>query len=128
MIDKVTQLGYFEVDAPAVAANGAGSGVLNLIATQAQGLIAFVRDTVPNTASGGTLITVVQTSSDNSNWTNVANATFPTVTNAANSGGIQAVFVDSAILSQYNRTFDAITGTAPNFIDSVVAVYPQKNA
>lgn len=125
MIDRVSNLGYAEVDSAAVATAGAGSGVLNLITTQAQGTIAFVQDVVPNTAAGGTLITYIQTGSDNTNWTNVA--TFPTVTNVANSGGVQTVFVDSALLGTFNRSFCALTGSSPNFLNSVVAVFPQKN-
>lgn len=128
MIDGVTQLGSFQLNAPAVAATGAGSGVLNLITSQAQGVIAFYQLASANTAAGGTLITSIQTSVDNTNWTNVANGTFGTITNVAGTAGVQAIFVDSAILNTFNRVNEVVTGTTPNFVAGVVAVYVQKNA
>lgn len=134
MYDRVSNLGYQEIQASGlISAGGASGSVFNLITTQAQGRVAFVMDATANNVNGGTQITYLQTSSDNGNWTNLAypngnQAIFTTVTNVANTAGLQTVFIDSSQMSQYNRSYTAITGTNANFSTTIVAVYVPKNA
>jgi hypothetical protein len=134
MIDRVSPLGFYEIQSPEQIAGGAGSGVFNIETTQAQGRIAFIMDAIASAVSGATLVAFLQTSSDNSTWNNVANVTpgavgaFTEVTNVANTGGLQAIFVDSSYLNSYNRINFTSTGTNANFTAFAAAVYVQKNA
>ncbi len=139
MIDQVSSKGYAEVSAPAtVASSAAGSGILNLLIGpggtgavnaptlgQPQGTIAFVLHSTVVTGNG-TYVAVIQTASDNSTFTNVTGGAFKAVSNVANTSGIQAIFVDSAILSQYNRAYD-VNGANTSVIRSVTAVFTPKN-
>lgn len=132
MIDQTSPLGFVEVDQAATASSGASSGVFNLIVTQAQGIVMFIQDAAASAVAGATLITYLQTSANNSTWSNInyPNGTqivFPTVTNVAATGGAQAIYVDSAFLSNYTRTNSTPTGTNANFVNSVIAIYTQKN-
>lgn len=133
MIDQVSPLGILEMQNAGVAATGACSGVFNLITTQAQGRLAFYMDAAPSVVAGASLLVYLQTSSNNSTWTNVAfdsgaQAAFTTVTNVASTGGVQAIYKASETsLSQYNRFSSLVTGSSTNFAYSIVAVYTQKN-
>ena len=134
MIDRVSNLGFFEVVSPTTLNSSAagtglvGGGIFNLITSQAQGRVAFYLDAASASVIGPTLIVTLQTATDNATWSNVSGAQFATVTNVSTTGGVQSIFVDTASLSQYNRIYATVTGTTPGFVVSVVAVYPQKNA
>jgi hypothetical protein len=145
MIDQVTNKGYAEISAPAtVSSSGAGNNVLTLLyapnpaAVSAntptlsgpQGRVAFILDTTVSTGSGS-MITTIQSAPDNSTWTNVVDASgnviqFTSITNAANSAGLQMKAIDAAYLGAFNRAYDTVTGTA-SAIRSVVAVFIPKN-
>lgn len=145
MIDQVSNLGYAQVSAPAtITTNGAGSGILNLLLGpggasfvnspsngQPQGTIAFVLDATAVTGNG-TYTGYVQTGTDNTNWTNVVNPAtntifqFGLVSSTANTAGVQAIFVDSAYLSQYSRVLDVVTATVST-VRTITAVFVPKN-
>jgi hypothetical protein len=139
MIDQVSNKGFAELAAPAtVTTSGAGSGVLNLLTGpagtgapnsptlgQPQGTIAFVLDSTVLTGNG-TYVAQIQTSSDNSTFTNVTSAVTKAVSSTANTAGLQVIFVDSASLSQYTRVYDVTTATT-SVIRSVMAVFVPKN-
>ena len=125
MIDRVSNLGFLEMQSPAVATSAGGTGTFTLVVTQAQGRVAFYMDAA-NNGAGGTLGVNLQTSPDNATWSNVGTP-FAQVTNVANTQGVQAIFVDSAFLNAYTRTNATVTGGS-NFTYSIVAVYAQKNA
>ena len=144
MIDRVSNLGFFEVTSPttfntsAAGTGTVGGGIFNLIVSQAQGRVAFYMDAAASSVAGATLNVALQTAPDNATWSNVFypagssvagnQVKFTTVTNIANTAGLQAIFVDSALLSQYNRVYATVTGASAGFVASVIAVYPQKNA
>jgi hypothetical protein len=141
MIDQMSDKGYAELSSPAtVTSSGAGSGILSLLTVTAgaagvngqitsapQGVIAFLLDSIVSTGSGS-MVTVIQSggnnSADNSNFANVAS--FTSVSNVANTAGLQVLFVDSAILTKNIRAYDFVTGTA-SATRTVTAVFVQKN-
>lgn len=139
MIDQVSNKGYARISAPAtVTSSAAGSAVLNLLLGpggssfvnsptlgQPQGTVAFVLDTTAVTGSGSYLV-AIQTGTDNTNFTNVSGGLSVSVTNVANTGGLQAIFIDSAALSQYTRAYDYVTGTV-SVVRAVSAVFIPKN-
>lgn len=139
MIDNMSNKGFSELGrAVTVSSSGAGSGILNLLLGpggtgavnsptngQPQGTIAFVLDSTVVTGNG-TYVAVIQTASDNSTFTNVTGGTFAAVSSTANTAGLQAIFVDSAVLSQYNRVYD-VTASGNSAIRSVTAVFTPKN-
>lgn len=139
MIDRVSNLGFFEVTSPTTfntSAAGSGTkngGIFNLITSQAQGRVAFYMDAASSSVAGATLNVAIQTATDNATWSNVFypagnQVNFTTITNVAGTAGLQAIFVDSALLSQYTRAYATVTGASAGFVASIVAVYPQKNA
>ena len=71
-----------------------------------------------------TLDVKLQTSDSNStNFTDVSGATFTTVTNVANTGGVQTLNLVSDTLKQYVRAVATIGGTAsPSFPASVTVL------
>lgn len=139
MIDQVSNKGYARISAPAtITTAAAGSNVLNLLLGpggtgspssptngQPQGTVAFILDTTAVTGSGS-IIVAIQTGTDNTNFTNVSGGLFVNVTNVANTGGLQALFIDSASLSTYTRAYDYVTGTA-SVIRAVCATFVPKN-
>lgn len=139
MIDQVSNKGFAEVSAPAtVNTTGAGSGVLNLLTGpggtgapnaptngQPQGTIAFVLDSTVLTGAG-TSITKIQTSANNSSWADVTNGAFTAISNVANTAGLQVVYIDSAVLSQYNRAFDTVSAGGST-VRTVTAFFVPKN-
>lgn len=147
MIDQVSNKGYALLSAPAtVTSSGAGSGVLNLLVGpggtgsvnaptlgQPQGTIAFVlAATAGLSTTNGTLTSFIQTCSDNATFSNAtySNGTlfaFQAVSNVANTGGVQTLFVDSAFLSQYSRVYDLASVANVSSIRSVTAVFVPKN-
>lgn len=144
MIDDVSNKGYAEVSAPAtVATSGAGSGYLNLLAGpggtanvnaptngQPLGTIAFVVDSTVVTGNG-TYKALIQTCSDNATFSNATYSNGSTIittaiSNVANTAGLQVLFVDSTLLSQYNRAYD-VNGTNTSVIRNVTAFFVPKN-
>lgn len=138
MIDQVSNKGYARLSLPAtVSTSGAGSAVLNLLLGpggtgfvnsptngQPQGTIAFIMDTTAVTGNG-TYIATIQTAPDNATWSNVGSA-FVTASNVANTGGLQVLFIDSAALNTYVRSYDTLAANT-SVVRSISAVFVPKN-
>jgi hypothetical protein len=144
MIDDLSNKGYALLSLPAtVTSSGAGSDVFTFLlltgagyvnapmAQMPQGRIAYILCTSAVTGSGSS-ITTIQTSPDNTNWTNVildsgSALQFKSVTNSANTGGLQAIFKSvETTTGPYIRAYDNITGTV-SLTRSVACIFIPKN-
>lgn len=118
LIPNLTAAAVFTVLQPN-GVNGNGN-VLDL--QQYKGPVTFLRVVGVAPAAGNVEPYTIQTSSDNSNWSNVSGGTFTNVANAANASntGTASITYDTRALSRYVRAPG--NTSAANIPLSIVAI------
>ncbi len=104
------------LESPQAVTASAASSSMDLAGYE--GAVKLTLYSAAGTGTSPTLNAKVQTSPDDSTWTDVSGATFSQITNAASS--LQSIGVDTRAVQRYIRVYYTVGGTSPSFTVSTV--------